>query len=125
LSPSDVHRVLHLALDDADDAVKQRVGQMAATLEDLGLAVSTGRVVDFRAKAFLRADPQAGAVPLIYPVHFNGGGVHWPRSGSRKPNALVAIHETNALLVPNGIYVLVKRFTAKEEKRRVVATIFP
>jgi adenine-specific DNA-methyltransferase len=28
------------------------------------------------------------------------------------------------LLVPNGVYVLVKRFTAKEERRRVVATVF-
>jgi adenine-specific DNA-methyltransferase len=37
---------------------------------------------------------------------------------------LLAVLETEELLVPNGVYVLVKRFTAKEERRRVVATVF-
>jgi adenine-specific DNA-methyltransferase len=36
----------------------------------------------------------------------------------------VAVPETEELMVPNGVYVLVKRFTAKEERRRVVATVF-
>jgi adenine-specific DNA-methyltransferase len=81
-------------------------------------------VVDFRARDFLRKDPGEDTVPLIYPVHFNGGCVHWPCPGSRKPNALLAVPETEELMVPNGVYVLVKRFTAKEERRRVVATVF-
>ena len=50
--------------------------------------------------------------------------MHWPCSESRKPNALLAVPETEELMVPNGVYVLVKRFTAKEERRRVVATVF-
>jgi len=90
----------------------------------LGVTVSTGRVVDFRARDFLRKAPSEDTVPLIYPVHFNGGCVHWPCSESRKPNALLAVPETEDLMVPNGVYVLVKRFTAKEERRRVVATVF-
>ena len=36
----------------------------------------------------------------------------------------MVVPETEELLVPNGVYVLVKRFTAKEERRRVVATVF-
>ena len=63
-------------------------------------------------------------MPLIYPLHFNGGRIHWPCPGSRKPNALLAVPQTEELTVPNGIYVLLKRFTAKEEPRRVVATVF-
>jgi adenine-specific DNA-methyltransferase len=81
-------------------------------------------VVDFRARDFLRKNPGEHTVPLIYALHFNGGCVHWPCQGSRKANALLAVPETEELLVPNGVYVLVKRFTAKEERRRVVATVF-
>ncbi len=124
LDPADQGRVVHLALEAADDDVRGAVMGLPASLGDLGIAVSTGRVVDFRSKDFLRKEPGDGTVPLIYPVHFNGGCVHWPCLGSRKPNALLAVPETEDLMVPNGVYVLVKRFTAKEERRRVVATVF-
>lgn len=124
MDPSDSSRVLHLALEVADDDVKGAVMGLPASLAALGIEVSTGRVVDFRARDFLRKDPGEDTVPLIYPLHFNGGCVHWPCLGSRKANALLAVPETEELLVPNGVYVLVKRFTAKEERRRVVATVF-
>jgi adenine-specific DNA-methyltransferase len=124
LDPSDSGRVVHLALDVADDDVRGAVMGMSASLEDLEVGVSTGRVVEYRAKDFLRKEPGDGMVPLIYPVHFNGGCVHWPRPGARKPNALLTAPETEELMVRNGVYVLVKRFTAKEERRRVVATVY-
>ena len=124
LDPGDAGRVVHLALDVADDDVRGAVMGLPARLTDLGIGVSTGRVVEFRARDFLRKNPVEDTVPLIYPVHFNGGCVHWPCPESRKANALVAVPETEELRVPNGVYVLVKRFTAKEERRRVVATVF-
>ena len=37
------------------------------SLNDIGIEVSTGPIVDFRLKAHLRDMPEAGAVPLIYP----------------------------------------------------------
>jgi adenine-specific DNA-methyltransferase len=37
------------------------------TLEDIGLKVSTGPVVDFRLKSHLRDMPDSGTVPLLYP----------------------------------------------------------
>jgi adenine-specific DNA-methyltransferase len=124
LDPSDRAHVLHVAVDLTDDDVKRAVMGMPASLGSLGIEVSTGRVVDFRARDFLCEEPGKGAVPLIYPMHFNGGCVHWPCPGSKKPNALRAVPETEELLVPNETYVLVKRFTAKEEPRRVVATVY-
>ena len=65
-----------------------------------------------------------GDVPLIYPYHLVNGLVEWPRPHAKKPNAIVATAESSSLLVPSDVYVLVKRFSAKEEPRRVVAAIF-
>ncbi len=124
VSPADPERFIHLVSDSGQARVKNNVAQFRHTLADLGLKVSTGRVVDFRAESFLRDQPAADTVPLIYPCHFNGGFVHWPKPASRKPNAIVANDETRSLLIPAGNYVLVKRFSSKEEKRRIVACIF-
>jgi len=88
------------------------------------LQVSTGRVVDFRASDYLRDEHGIDTVPLIYPTHFSGGYVAWPKSGCRKPNALVNADSTHGLMVPSESYVLTKRFSSKEERRRVVAAVY-
>jgi adenine-specific DNA-methyltransferase len=124
VSPHDPERFVHLVAAESDNAVRQKIQRFTTPLAKLGLEVSTGRVVDFRAKQFLVREPQDDTVPLIYPCHFNGGFVHWPKSGGRKPNAIRETERTQELLVPGAIYVLVKRFTSKEERRRVVACIY-
>ncbi len=121
--PSDPESFIHLALSESDSAVAERMRRLPCTLGDLGLQVSTGRVVDFRAREHLCADPGTNTVPLIYPTHFNGGFVAWPKLGGRKANALSDDAQTRHLMVPNATYVLTKRFTSKEERRRVVAVI--
>jgi adenine-specific DNA-methyltransferase len=122
--PGDPQLFIHLVSDSIGAEVAARANAFSASLADLGLAVSTGRVVDFRAASFLRAQPVAGSAPLIYPGHILDGGVIWPKLSSKKPNALVPCDATRDLFVPNEHYVLVKRFSAKEERRRVVAAVY-
>jgi adenine-specific DNA-methyltransferase len=124
VSSKDPERVIHLTTDELQADYRRKIGKFTAHLSDLGLNVSTGRVVDFRAREFLRDKPEANTVPLVYPCHFNGGFVTWPKLSGRKPNAIVKTDATDDLLVPAGVYVLVKRFTTKEEPRRVVACIY-
>ena len=122
--PDDPSLVIHLAPNDMDSFVKDRLAIFEHTLDELSLAVSTGRVVDFRVKDMLRAKPESGTAPLIYPGHFVRNTVRWPNPSGRKPEALVVSDTTRPLLLPAGNYVLVKRFSAKEEPRRVVAAVF-
>ena len=124
VSPNDPGQFIHLAEDEAQDDARAIMSGLSASLADLGLSVSTGRVVDFRAKEFLRQHSEHDTAPLIYPCHFNGGFVHWPKEKTRKPNAIVSNAQTRGLLVPAGVYVLVKRFTTKEERKRIVACIY-
>jgi adenine-specific DNA-methyltransferase len=92
----------------------------AYTLAELGLDVATGPVVDFRVKDFWLDEPEKNSVPLLYAHHFSGGEVEWPRK-HKKPNALRLTAETQKWLMPRGAYAIVKRFSAKEERRRIVA----
>lgn len=124
VSPHDADQFIHLVEGSTQDNARAVMDRLSASLSKLGLSVSTGRVVDFRAKEFLRQQPERNTAPLIYPCHFNGGFVHWPKEKARKPNAIVSNEQTRELLVPAGVYVLVKRFTAKEERKRIVACIY-
>ncbi len=93
-----------------------------ASLRDIGIQVSTGAVVDFRNKEALRKDPEEGTVPLLYAVHFKDWRIRWPVE-SKRPNAIARTPDTEKMLLPAGYYVAVKRFSAKEEKRRLVASL--
>lgn len=122
--PGDSQAFIHLVPDDNGHALAEAMEMLPCTLDELGLCVSTGRVVDFRAKQWLRTEPTSGTVPLIYPTHFDNGLVHWPKADAKKPNAIVHNTDSTPLMVPAGVYVLVRRFSAKEERRRVVAAVF-
>jgi predicted RNA methylase len=91
-------------------------------LDDLGLAVATGPVVDFRVKEFWLERPEGECAPLLYAHHFKGGTFAWPKT-HKKPNALRLTDETRKWLLPRGCYTLTKRFSAKEERRRLVAYV--
>lgn len=125
--PGDPERFIRIPLDaegDAGPAAGAADGSplFSTTLTELGLAVSTGPVVDFRLRTHLRDEPEPGAVALLYPQHFAAGGLRWPAKG-KKANAIVVNAETERWLFPRGRYVLTKRFTSKEEPRRVVAHV--
>lgn len=124
IRPSDVDSVIHIVTHARGGEVALHMHRLPAKLDSLGISVSTGRVVEFRARQYLRPDPAPGAVPLIYPAHFRRGMIHWPNGNTRKPNAIVANASTADLLVPNGFYVLARRFSAKEERRRIVAAVY-
>ena len=81
-------------------------------------------MVDFRATEFLRAEPGRDTAPLIYPGRLRHGRVLWPMAASKKPNALLNVPGSADLMVPEGLYVLTKRFSSKEERRRIVATLY-
>ncbi|MEO8527836.1 MAG: N-6 DNA methylase [Pseudolysinimonas sp.] len=113
---------VRLPIDERDDAARSWMSNLGHSLTDLGVSVSTGRVVDFRAREHLRDRYSAGLIPLLYPTHMTDGAVTWPKSG-RKPNALDPSGAEN-LLTSEGHYTIVKRFSAKEERRRVVASYY-
>ena len=119
----DPEHFIHIAAIESDQEVMDRMARFNHTLEDLGIGVSTGPVVDFRLRNFLVDRPEKGTVPLIYTAHFDGNIVRWPREDCRKPNAIRLADSVRKWLMPNGCYVVTKRFSAKEERRRIVAAI--
>lgn len=124
VQPSDPAAFIRIAADEKHDRAASTLRRFGQPLRALGVSVSTGRVVDFRAREHLSAEPGPGRAPLIYPQHFDHGRITWPSPTSRKANAIAIADETSSLLIRDGIYVVVRRFSAKEEPRRVVAAVY-
>jgi len=120
--PDDPERFIHVPTSPEQNAIELSPA-IRYTLADLGIKVSTGPVVDFRLKAHLRDMPGPGTVPLLYPGHFSSSGTTWPSEGMKKPNAVVFSSDTEKWLYPNGFYCVVRRFSSKEEKRRISASV--
>jgi adenine-specific DNA-methyltransferase len=124
VSPEDPHQFLRLATDESADHAVRKLTALPASLAVLDVKVSTGRVVDFRSRDNLHETPEPGSVPLVYPGNLRHGGVHWPRSIGKAQAFQVLTESDRKALLPNGFYVLVKRFSAKEERRRIVAAMW-
>lgn len=93
------------------------------SISEIGLNVSTGQIVDFRLKEFLKFEMTDDDIPLIYPHHFIKNKFTHPQE-HKKPNAIKFDEAIFKWLMPNnGYYVIVKRFSSKEEKRRIQAYI--
>ncbi|MCH7977815.1 MAG: Eco57I restriction-modification methylase domain-containing protein [Acidobacteria bacterium] len=121
---SDPEYFIHIVPDELGASIAEKMGRLYWTLKEHDLQVSTGRVVEFRATTLLREFPGADTVPLIYPRNLENGFVEWPKPGGKKAQAMALLTGSDELLVPKGTYVLVKRFSAKEESRRVVAAVY-
>ncbi|MCC6531763.1 MAG: Eco57I restriction-modification methylase domain-containing protein [Burkholderiales bacterium] len=120
--PGDPERFIHVPTSQEPSAC-DALAQVRHSLHDIGVRVSTGPVVDFRLREHLRRMPEAGTVPLLYPGHFSGSSVRWPIPDSKKPNAIVRNDQTQRWLYPSGFYCIVRRFSSKEERRRIVASV--
>lgn len=120
--PDDPERFIHIPTSLKKNTIELSPA-IRYTLADLGIKVSTGPVVDFRLKEHLRDMPGPGTVPLLYPSHFSNNGTLWPIEGIKKPNAIERNAYTEKWLYPRGFYCMVKRFSSKEEKRRIVARV--
>ena len=107
-----------------DEQILDVVDKWDGSLEKYNFQVSTGRVVPFRAKGLLKEQARAGngTVPLLWMQNVKPYQVEYPLDRFDKPQAILA--NDPSLLLPNANYVLLRRFSAKEDKRRLVSAPF-
>ncbi len=117
-----------------DEQILDAVDRWEGSLEFYGLQVSTGPVVAFRAQHLLRGIPPThDTVPLLWMQNVKPHEVRWPLQDLDKPQTILTTAEAlptaaaspdHSLLIPTANYVLLRRFSAKEDLRRLVAAPF-
>lgn len=92
-------------------------------LKASGLCASTGKVVDFRSREVLRREFEPGLNRLIYAKNFTQDGFEHPIDDYKPQWIDCSSDKFTKQLIPEGSYVVVKRFSSKEEVRRVKAYV--
>lgn len=123
VQPGDDDSFIHIPSTPKSDEVSNRKKDRRVSLQEIEAQISTGPVVGFRLREHLRDLLEEGSAPLIYPVHLRNGRTRWPLQGGAKANAIMINDDTRKWLMPNGVYCVVRRFSSKEERHRVVASV--
>lgn len=104
---------------DEVDTLRQ-LNKWNNTLPSLGMKMKTGLTVDFRNREALRDVAEDSAVPLFYSQHIQSGKVVFPIGKEHE----YLVTDQSGLLQKNANYLFVKRFTAKEEHRRLQCGVY-
>lgn len=117
--------VIRIPTSEIDNKVMSIIDSWPNTLHSLGMEISTGPVVPFRAKEYLleKYHQTEMEAPLLWMHNIQDMKVIWPTKKNNKELAISICPETRVLLLPRKNYVLVKRFSSKEQKRRLYAGI--
>lgn len=111
---------VYLASDEKESDILKLFAPMKHTLITEGMRMKTGLAVDFRCSELLRRVPGENAVPLFRPCHIRGGNVVFPADRGNE----YIISSRAGLLQDNRNYLFVKRFTSKEESRRLQCGVY-
>ena len=121
----DGNRFILIPTKESDVRTIHLMKEWGRTLPELGYKLKTGQVIDFRETDWLRTERVSGAVPLIWPCNFEGGNIIIRDSLGKKPQYFARSAGTERVMLAPGNYVLVKRFTSKEEPRRIQCAVLP
>lgn len=119
-------KILNIPVAERQDEVARLVNSWQGSLHSYGLEISTGPVVPFRAVQLIYSSDEVPAkhAPLIWMQHVTPMRVEWPKVSFRKEQYIIVNENSFSLLLPTKNYVLLRRFSAKEERRRLVAAPF-
>ncbi|MFR5266242.1 Eco57I restriction-modification methylase domain-containing protein [Clostridium sp.] len=107
-----------------EEKISKKINSLECRLEDLGIEVSTGPVVDFREPREIQSKERIyDGIPFIFSEHISIRGINWPKLKVKKYNYISLNENNKSKMRKNGNYVLVKRMTSKEELRRIVSAI--
>lgn len=124
VDPSNDQSLIRIPESLMEAKLLKQTEQLESTFTDSGYFISTGPVVEHRTQHFIvSADNPSNSVPLYRPHNVIPYAALW--TGENKKDVRFELqeqHEKHTL--NNKNYVLLKRFSSKDEKRRLVSGVY-
>jgi adenine-specific DNA-methyltransferase len=120
-------KILYLPTTDYDESIMEIFKGWAGNLSKYNIKISTGPVVAFRALDHIREQFENGSVflaPLFWLHNVRQMKLEWPVHKSKNGQYINIEEKSQTLLVPNKNYILLRRFSSKDDKNRLIAAPF-
>ncbi len=118
-------KILHIPVNDEEEEIIDLFRSWNGSLNKYNIQISTGPVVAFRATEYLREVYENGTVflaPLIWLHNVYKMRIDWPIHKPNKAQYIQICSGSTSLLLPNKNYILLRRFSAKDDKSRLIAS---
>jgi len=118
-------KILHLPINDEEEEIIELFRSWNGSLNKYNIQISTGPVVAFRAPEYIRDIYENGTVflvPLIWLHNVHKMLIDWPVSKPNKGQYIQICPGSQSILIPNKNYILLRRFSAKDDKSRLIAS---
>lgn len=117
-------KILYLPTTDNDEAILKIFKRWNGTLTKYNIGISTGPVVAFRAWKYIHEVYENGKTllaPLLWLHNIKKMEVLWPDHKPERGQFIRVENQSKSLLVPNKNYIFLRRFSAKDDKNRLIA----
>lgn len=117
-------KILHLPVNDTEEQIVNLFKSWSGNLNKYQIQISTGPVVAFRAREYIRDLYENGntqLVPLFWLHNVEKMILSYPVPKPNKGQYIVATDGSGSLLLPNRNYLLLRRFSSKDDKSRLIA----
>lgn len=123
IDPSNDQRIIRIPESSHEASILKQAETFSTTFEDAGYFISTGRVVEHRTRLYItEKNNTPNSVPLYRPHNVTPLTTTW--TGDHKKEVSFILNEGHEKhTMKNGTFVLLKRFSSKDEKRRLVAGV--
>ena len=118
-------KILFIPVNDEEELIIDLFNSWKGSLNKYNIQISTGPVVAFRAKDYIKEIFENGTVflaPLIWLHNVYKMRIDWPLEKPNKGQYIQICTGSKSLLLPNKNYVLLRRFSAKDDKSRLIAS---
>lgn len=119
-------KILFIPSNDNEISTIEIFKKWQNTLNDFNIQISTGPVVAFRCTEFLKAEGviNGSLSPLIWLHNIKEMEFVYPLQKGKKPCLIVNSEESRKVLLKNKNYILLRRFSSKDDKSRLVCCPF-
>lgn len=114
-------KVIFLPVGSWDEAILNLFRSWEGNMEKYDIKISTGPVVAFRLFDFIVSEAAEETVPLYWIHNVEKMLCDHPVQKKGKGQYIKVIPETRSALLPNKNYVLLRRFSSKDDRSRLVA----
>jgi adenine-specific DNA-methyltransferase len=118
-------KILHIPVNDEEEEIVDLFRSWNGSLNKYNIQISTGPVVAFRATEYVKEVYENGTVflaPLIWLHNVYKMHIDWPVHKPNKGQYIQICSDSMSLLLPNKNYILLRRFSAKDDKSRLIAS---